>query len=117
MSALEELRGFFGVGRIYVGKRHDNHRESLGQYMVMRRRDLLETVIPFFQEHPLRTAKQRDFEKFAAVMEIVAEERHFEAEGLIEIAKIAKTMNRNTPRAKLIRILRGHTPEVQDTGS
>ena len=35
----------------------------------------------------------------------------------IEIAELGETMNRKTSRQQLIRILRGHTPEVQDTGS
>jgi hypothetical protein len=116
-SALEELRSFFGAGRIYVGKRHDNHREHLGQFVVNRRVELLRTVIPFFEAHPLRTAKQIDFEKFARCMRIVEAGRHIDPAGLIEIAEIAETMNRKTSRQDLIRILRGHTPKVQDTGS
>jgi phosphohistidine phosphatase SixA len=42
--------------------------------------------------------------------------RHLTVDGLIEIARIAETMNRKKPRHDLIRILRGHTPDVQDTG-
>jgi hypothetical protein len=116
-AALEELQDFFGVGRIYMAARHDNHREHLGQFVVNRREDLLENIIPFFNAHSLRTAKQCDFEKFARCMAIVVSGRHREATGLIEIAEIAETMNRKTSRQELIRILRGHTPEVQDTGS
>ena len=116
-AALEELQDFFGVGRIYTFARHDNHREHLGQFIVNRREDLLESIIPFFNTHSLRTAKQRDFEKFARCMEIVASGQHRQAAGLIKVAEIAETMNRKTSRRALIRILRGHTPEVQDTGS
>jgi hypothetical protein len=43
-SCLEELNGFFGVGRIYVNRRNDNHREHLHQFLVGRREHLLETV-------------------------------------------------------------------------
>src|SRR5438270_473695 len=68
-ACLEELREFFGVGRIYVNRRHDNHRADLHQYRVERRADLLETVIPFFKRHPLRTSKQEDFAKFARCLE------------------------------------------------
>ena len=82
-----------------------------------RRADLLGTVVPFFEEHPLRTAKQRDFEKFARCMRLIDAGRHLGADGLVEIASIAETMNRKTSRQELIRILRGHTPEIQDTGS
>ena len=116
-SALEELQSFFGVGRVYVARRHDNHREHLGQYIVNRREDLLGTVVPFFECNPLRTAKQRDLEKFAHCMRLIGAHRHLSVDGLIEIASIAETMNRRTSRQDLIRILRGHTPEVQDTGS
>ena len=41
---------------------------------------------------------------------------HLTASGLVEIAEIAQTMNRKKPRHDLIRILRGHTPDIQDTG-
>jgi LAGLIDADG endonuclease len=116
-SALEELKGFFGVGRVYVNARQDNHREHLGQFIVNRREDLVRTIIPFFQAHPLRTAKQRDFEKFARCMQLISDGRHLDVGGLIEIAEIVETMNRKTPKQELIRILRGHTPKVQDTGS
>jgi hypothetical protein len=50
-------------------------------------------------------------------VELVSAGRHLDSEGLIEIVEISQTMNRQKPRHDLIRILRGHTPEVQDTGS
>ena len=115
-SCLEDLRRFFGVGRIFVNQRHDNHREDMVQYHVSRRDDLLEVVIPFFQRHPLRSSKREDFAKFARCMEIVASERHRSSTGLADIAEIAQTMNRQKLRSDLIRILRGHTPDALDTG-
>jgi hypothetical protein len=117
VACLEELREFFGVGRLYVNRRHDNHKEDLHQYHVARREELLGTIIPFFQRHPLRSAKRLDFEAFAHCMEIVAAGRHLTSEGLIEIAELAETMNHQKPRSELIRILRGHTPDTLfDTG-
>ena len=116
LGAVEELRKFFGVGRIFVNRRHDNHREHLCQFIVERRTELLETVIPFFRTHPLRTSKQLDFEKFAHCVELTDTGQHLRPEGLIEIAEIAQTMNHRKPRQELIRILRGHTPDVRDIG-
>jgi hypothetical protein len=115
-SCLEDLRGFFGVGRIFVNKRHDDHKEHLCQYLVGRRDDLTETIIPFFRHYPLRSAKQADFEKFARCVELTAAGLHLTPSGLIQIAEIAQTMNRQKPRHELIRILRGHTPDIQATG-
>ena len=117
VACLRELEEFFGVGGVLVNRRYDDHKEHLYRYAVRRRAGLIGTIIPFFRTYPLHTAKRRDFEKFALCVEMVAAGSHLTREGLIEIAQIVETMNRQKPRTDLIGILRGHTPEVQDTGS
>ena len=117
VHVLEELQEFFGCGRLSVNRRHDDHKEHLGQYIVAGRRDLVERIVPFFRRYPLRTAKQADFEKFATCVELMEHGRHTIPSGLLEIVRIAETMNRRKPRAELIRILRDYTPEALDTGS
>ena len=111
-DSLEDLKVFFGAGRIITNKRYDNHREHLGQYIVNARRDLLGTIIPFFEQHPLRTYKRNDFEKFADCVRRVERSEHTTIDGLVEIAQIVQTMNRQKPRKNLIRILRGYTPDA-----
>lgn len=116
VSCLEELRDFFAVGSVGINRRHDNHKEHLYRYTVTRRADLLEVVIPFFAQHPLRTSKRDDFKGFVRCMELCRTGRHLTTNGLIEIARITETMNHRKPRTELIRILRGHTPDTLDTG-
>lgn len=115
-DCLYELREFFGAGQVYVNRRSDNHREHLNRYVICRREDLLERVIPFFRQHPLHTAKRFDFQKFAYCVELVAGGHHKTHEGLAEIVEVVTTMNRRKPRHELLGILRGHTPDIQDTG-
>lgn len=117
VHVLERLQEFFGCGRLFVNRRHDNHKEHLCQYIVASRADLVERILPFFRQHPLLTTKQADFEKFAACIELMELGRHVTREGLLEIVQIAETMNRKKPRQELIRILRDYTPETLDTGS
>jgi hypothetical protein len=117
VECLHEIKEFFGVGQVYVNRRSDNHRENLYRYSVTRREDLLGTVIPFFRQYPLRTAKRYDFEKFAYCLELMAGGRHLTRKGLVEIVEVMQTMNRRKPRHELIRILRDHTPETLDRGS
>jgi hypothetical protein len=62
IACLERLRSFFGVGRIFINRRHDNHREDLAQFIVERRDELLDVIIPFFRSYPMLSSKQRDFE-------------------------------------------------------
>jgi LAGLIDADG endonuclease len=114
VSCLHELVDFFGVGSVLPNRRYDNHKEHLYRYAVRRRRDLIDTIIPFFAAHPMRSSKQRDFEKFVRCVRLIDRGVHKTHTGL---AEIAETMNRQKPRTRLIRILRDHTPEVQDTGS
>jgi hypothetical protein len=116
VACLEALREYFGVGVVIPNRRYDNHREHMLRYVVRRRQDLLEMIIPFFQKYPMRSPKQQNFEKFARCVELVSAGRHKSVKGLIEIAEIVQTMNRRKPRHDLIRILRGHTPDIQGTG-
>ncbi len=76
VESLHELREFFGVGQVLANRRFDNHREHLHRYVVRRRTDLLEVVIPFFQRHSLHTTKRYDFQKFAYCVELMAGGRH-----------------------------------------
>jgi hypothetical protein len=85
---------------------------------VVRKRDeLVETVIPFFQQHRLRTSKCQNFDRFVECVELISAGRHLTVDGLIQIAEITETMNRKKPRHELIRILRDYTPETLDRGS
>jgi hypothetical protein len=56
---------------MYVNRRHDNHREDLFRYCVSRFTHLRDVIVPFFVENPLRTSKRKNFEKFAAVIDVM----------------------------------------------
>lgn len=93
-SALEAVGRFFQCGRLIENARHDDHREPLMRYSVKRRSDLVERIIPFFEEHPLITAKHADFSKFASVVAAMERGAHLDLEGLRLIAQVTETMNR-----------------------
>ena len=114
-ACLDGMRNFSGVGHVYPNSRHDNHREHLYQFSVAKRSELLNVIIPFFRRHALRTSKREDFVKFARCLELMKMDRHRTREGQIEILEIAQTMNRRVPRDDLIRILRGHTPDIRES--
>jgi LAGLIDADG endonuclease len=116
LDCLEELQSFFRAGQIIVNRRRDNHREHLHRFVVRKRADLLGEIIPFFRMFPLRSAKRVDFDRFALCVELIDQGHHLTSAGLLDIVEIAQTMNRRKPRPELIRILRGHTPDVRDSG-
>lgn len=114
VEVLHDLRDFFAVGSVHRNGRHDNHREDLYCYSVDSRRELLEVIIPFFRQHPLRTAKRNDFDKFAWCVEAMTRDQHLTREGLIEILQVVETMNRRVSRQEVIGILRGHTSDTRE---
>jgi hypothetical protein len=102
---------FFGCGKVFRNSRHDNHREDLYRYCVQRRGELRDIIVPFFQEHPLRTSKRHNFDKFAEIIRLMDGQRHLSISGIIEIAEIVETMNFRKP-SEALRILRDHTPAL-----
>jgi len=94
---LFALQSFFGCGRVTVNRRQDNHRQDMWRFGVRRLEDLRSRIIPFFEAHPLRTAKASDFAGFSAAVGLMTVGAHREMEGLGQIARIAETTNRRRP--------------------
>ena len=94
LAALEYVKDRLGCGKIVEQARHDNHRSSLLRFSVKRRHELVGIVVPFFRDHPLRTAKRQDFEQFAVVLQMMEHGAHLTKAGLADIASITETMNR-----------------------
>jgi len=111
LKALKEIRDFFNVGKIYINNRYDNHKENLYRYVVRRRKDLLEVIIPFFSKQTMRTIKKKQFDRFVFILKMVEKKKHLSKDGLEEILRVAEKMNVRKDRGNLIRILREHTPQ------
>jgi hypothetical protein len=94
---LSELEQFFGCGRVGVNRRHDNHRHDMYRWSVRSLIDLTDRILPFFERNPLRTAKAREFESFAAIVRMMGQRRHLTVAGLTEIAVMTENMNFRRP--------------------
>ena len=112
LRCLHTLMEFFEVGDVYINRRYDNHKEHVHRYCVRKRTDLVQKIVPFFRQYQLRTSKQGDFLKFVECLRLMETNEHLTRDGLIEMVKIAETMNHCKPRTEIIRILRDYTPNV-----
>ena len=92
VQVLHALKAFFGCGVV-----RKNHGERMA-YRVRSKKHLLERVIPFFQQHPLKTKKRLDFIKFRRVLLMMERGEHLTHEGIEEIRRIAAQMDRGQPR-------------------
>jgi hypothetical protein len=113
LSALEDLKDFFKVGQLIINRRNDNHKENLFRYVVRKRKDIIDVIIPFFQQYPLQTSKKVDFDKFVQCMRYIELNAHLEIEGLIKIALITEQMNHQKSRRQMIKILRDYTSDLR----
>ena len=87
-SVLKELQEFFGCGRV----RSKGPKSDVDVFSVYSTIQLLERVIPFFEENELRV-KRDDFEKFSCIVRGIRARNHRGAEEFDRLVTIAYSMN------------------------
>ena len=92
VQILHALKTHFGCGVVRV-----SHGDRMA-YRVRSLKHLLEHIVPFFVEHPLKTKKNVDFLKFRDVLLLMEAGTHLTAEGIERIRSIARQMNRGHSR-------------------
>ena len=70
-----------------------NARDQTMVLVVRNRQDLAERVVPFFEQFPLQSSKQREFQVFAEVVEAMQRGEHLAKEGITQILRRAFAMN------------------------
>ena len=85
---LCELQEFFSCGNV----RSKGPRSSVEVYVVHSTIQLLERIIPFFEEHELRI-KRDDFETFADIVRSIRSRAHHRPEEFDRIVTLAYSMN------------------------
>ena len=88
VQLLHALKDFFGCGVVRT-----NHGDRMA-YRVRGLDHLSEKVVPFFEQHLLRSKKAIDFLKFRDVILLMKQGAHLKPEGIEQIRSIASTMNR-----------------------
>ena len=91
-QVLHALKAYFGCGVVRV-----NHGDRWA-YRVRSQEHLLQTIVPFFLKHPLKTKKNIDFMRFRDVLLLMEKGEHLHPDGVEKIRAIAATMNRGQPR-------------------
>jgi len=84
---LKKLKLFFGFGNVVVN--HGDRKE-------FRVRGLknLNKIVQFFKSNPLQTTKNKNFELFAKVIDLMNKKQHLTQNGLKKIANLTSKMNR-----------------------
>ena len=97
LQLLYKIRDFFGSGVVRVN--HDDRYEL----RIRSFQDICSRVLPFFEEHELQTQKSQDFILFTKVIRMMESKKHLSKDGIAEIIRISKKMNRkHKPYAEII---------------
>ena len=94
IDSLKLVKKFFGCGRIFINRRHDNHKEDLHRYCVRSLSDLEEKVIPFFTEHQLKTYKRKSFKVWSRAVKLMKDKQlHLNIDGIRQLAEMSAKIN------------------------
>ena len=75
------------------GSLRPNRGDNTVKFEIRSLKPLLEVVIPHFQKYPLISSKQKDFERFVAICNLLSENQHLTRDGFIKILDLAFEMN------------------------
>jgi hypothetical protein len=105
--------------RLDCGSVRENHHASQSDhtyvFVVRRRRDLLDKVVPFFETNPLLSCKQQEVTTFTDIVRRMNRGEHLTVEGFERLAARALQMNGGGRYRRIYRnsasgILRDHMP-------
>ena len=85
---VRKIQDFFSCGAVRFSKRDHNYR-----YETRSLKDLIEIIIPHFENCPLQTSKQKDFQLFKEICSLMREQKHLSQVGLRQIISLAYRMN------------------------
>jgi len=79
---------YFGCGKVYT-----RSNKLACDLEVISFKDNILNIIPFFNKHPLRTVKEKDFKDFSTVAGYIKNKHHLTPEGLALIKELKSNMN------------------------
>ena len=86
---LKEIQSVLGVGGIIL----DNKRKAVN-YRVSSIEVLINSIIPYFDKHPLLTQKWANFVLFKSAVKLMKRKEHLTKEGFIKLLAIKASMNK-----------------------
>lgn len=94
---LEKVKNTLGCGAIYFQKEKRTNHCQCYRYSVYSYKDILETIIPFFQQNPLQSvSKLENFEIFCQIALLVKAKEHLAESGVEKIKTLKQKMNLKT---------------------
>lgn len=88
---MENIIDYLGCGYLSV-------RDDIIDYRVTKFSDIVEKIIPFFNKYPVLGIKQKDFEGFKLVANIISDKKHLTEEGILKVKEIKLIKENDKPK-------------------
>lgn len=88
---MRSLVEYFGCG-----KYRERKNRLTGDFEITNYNDITNVIIPYFKKYPILGIKNKDFEDFCKVAELMQNKAHLTEEGLIQIRQIKAGMNKGS---------------------
>ena len=82
------LQDFFKCGGVRFSKKDQYYK-----FEVRSISDLMKKIIPHFQKNPLQTSKQKDFQIFTDICQLINSGQHLNPQGLTKIIDLSQNLN------------------------
>ena len=89
---LYRLKNTFQCGNVTPTKGFDDVTNNTARFRVRKLVDLCEKVIPFFEQHSLKTKKNVEFLRFRDLCYLLNQQVHLTEEGFARCFHLAKTL-------------------------
>ena len=94
-NVLEEFRKRLDCG--YLKPNHAKNPKDKSWILIVKdRKELQQKVIPFFKKYSLHTSKQKDFEIFMKVLDLIEKGEHLSKDGFRKIVELVFNTGRTT---------------------
>lgn len=94
---LVKVKNTLKCGEVYFqNEKRPNHSKCY-RYTVSSHKDILEKIVPFFNEHQLQTvSKMKNFKLFSQIANMVKSGKHLTLDGVSKIRELKSKMNQRT---------------------
>jgi len=96
-NILVKINKKLNCGNVYFQKEQRRNHTQCYRYTVSSKKDILEILIPFFQENKLQTtSKSYNFNLFCRIANLVKKDEHLKQSGVEKIKLLKSKMNQKT---------------------
>ena len=103
LPLLKKIKNFFRCGAIYFQKEKRKNHSSCYRFEINSQSDIHKVLIPFFDKHPLRSKKKKNYDIFRKIALMMKNNFYKNDESLKEILFLKSQMNSGARPVREIR--------------